>query len=1204
MGAIYYVADQSDRQTAVCSKERPKITPKEDCPMRLPPAFSPDRISFRRPLQSAMCRIWPYVLRFACLVALATLCMAAMPLRAQTAHFSYAQRTLTSSLSDPYDLVLDGNGNIYLAESGNGVVLKAPLTDPSCATASDCVSVGSALSQPLSYPSGVAVDASGNIYIADAGNNRVLMVPATDLSCTTASDCVSVGSALTTPLSNPEGVAADASGNVYISDTYNHRVLKVPSTDLACTMPADCTTVGSGMVSPDGLAVDASGNVYIADYTSSIGILMETYSGGTYTQSLVGSGLSVPTGVTVDASGNIYIASSGGNVIIKETYSGGTYTQSTMGIGLDNPTGVAIAANGDIYAADYNDSRVVLLDDVAGNFNTEPVASTSATESVAFIFDTGGTLASTPYSVLTQGAPNLDFNAVAIQPTSVCVTGQTYNAGDTCTVDVALTPTLSGPRNGAVALYGSAGSQIAGGYVYGMGVGPQMVFSPGSQSVVETGTQAIWGMTVDASGNVYTADNSTSIVTKATLSGGTYTPSLVTNTGINGANGLAVDGSGNLYIADTGTGTVVMETPSGTGYTQSTLINGIDAVGIAVDGSGNLYISEFGNNDVLKETASNGAYIQSVVVSGLNGPQGLVIDGNGNLYIAETIAGDVVKETLSGGVYTQSIVASGLNDPESLAVDVSGNVYIADANNARVLKETLAGGVYTQSVAVNCTGTPISVAVDGSGNLYIADFNNQEVFKEDYTDAPSLSFASTNVGATSTDSPQTLTVGNIGNASLNFTAAASIAANFALDTTASGTCGAAAMLASGASCTLPISFTPTTPGSNGGSLVLTDNNLNAAAPTYVTQTISLSGSGLQQTPVVTWVAPSAMSYGAALGTVLNATALSGVTPVAGTLVYTATAGGNPTAVTSNTVLAANTYMLAVTFTPTDAAMYTTATGAVTLVVNQVAPSVSLVASANSVMLQNAVTLTATVSSTGGTPTGTVTFLDGTSALGSGSLTNGVAAMTTSTLRAGQHSITAVYSGDANFTTATTSALSESVLDFNLALSTSNGGSTSQTITSGGTATYSVVVNPLSGTTFPAAVSFSASGLPAGATATFSPQTIAAGSGSTPVTLTVQLSSATASAQPENHSGRGLAPIAFAMLLLPFSRRARQSAKKLGRLGSVALLLFVALGAMASLTGCNVAAAPASTQQPQNYDITVTATSGALTRSTSVALTVQ
>jgi sugar lactone lactonase YvrE len=1203
MEAISYVADQSDRQTAVCSKERPKITHKEDCPMTLPPAFSPDRISFRRPLRSAMYRIWPYVVRFACLVALATLCTAAMPLRAQTAHFSYAQRTLTSSLSDPYDLVLDGNGNIYLAESGNGVVLKAPLTDPSCATASDCVSVGSALSQPLNYPSGVAVDASGNVYIADAGNNRVVMVPATDLSCATASDCVSVGSALTTPLSNPEGVAADASGNVYIADTYNHRVLKVLSTDLACTTPADCTALGSGMVSPDGLAVDASGNVYIADYTSSIGILMETYSGGTYTQSLVGSGLSVPTGVTVDANGNVYIASSGGNVIMKETLSGGTYTQSTMGIGLDNPTGVAIAANGDIYAADYNDGRLVVLDDVAGNFNTEPVASTSATESVAFTFDTGGTLASTPYAVLTQGAPNLDFNAVAIQPTSVCVTGQTYNAGDSCTVDVALTPTLSGPRNGAAVIYGSAGAPIASGDIYGMGVGPQMVFSPGAQSVVENGTGAIWGMTVDASGNVYTADNSSSAVVKATLSGGTYTPSTVTSVGISGPNGLAVDGSGNLYIANTGAGNVLLETPSGTGYIQSTVVSGINPVGIAVDGSGNIYILEYTNNNVLKETPSNGSYTQSVVVSGLNGPEGLAIDGNGNLYIANSIGGNVVKETLSGSVYTQSVVASGLNNPEKLAVDVSGNVYIADPNNSRVLEESLSGGVYTQSTVVNSTGVPMDVAVDGGGNLYIGDFGNHEVFKEDYTDAPSLNFASTNVGATSTDSPQAVTVGNIGNASLNFTAAASIAANFALDTTASGTCGVAAILASGATCTLPVSFSPTVPGSISGSLMLTDNNLNAAAPAYAIQTISLSGAGLQQTPVVTWTAPSAMSYGAALGTVLNATALNGVTPVAGTFVYTATAGGSPTAVTSNTVLPANTYMLAVTFTPTDTATYTTATGAVTLVVNQATPSVSLVASANSVMLQNAVTLTATVSPTGGAPTGTVTFLDGTTDLGSGSLTNGVASMTTSTLSVGPHSITAVYSGDANFTTATTSALSESVLDFNLALSTSNGGSTSQTIASGGTATYSVTVSPLSGTTFPAAVSFSASGLPAGATATFSPQTIAAGSGSTPVTLTVQLSSTAASAQPENHSGRGLAPIAFAMLLLPFSRRARRSAKKLGRVGSVALLLFVTLGAMASLTGCNVATAPTSSQ-PQNYNITVTATSGALTRSTSVALTVQ
>jgi hypothetical protein len=186
-------------------------------------------------------------------------------------------------------------------------------------------------------------------------------------------------------------------------------------------------------------------------------------------------------------------------------------------------------------------------------------------------------------------------------------------------------------------------------------------------------------------------------------------------------------------------------------------------------------------------------------------------------------------------------------------VDALGNVYISDAGLKQVLKETFSAGNYTQSV-VPVTGltSPAGLAVDGSGNLYIADYLGNQVLKEDYANATGFSFQSTPVGSTSSDSPQTVTLENIGNATLIFPVPASganpsVPNNFLFNNSAVGACplvpagAAAGTLNAASSCLLPISFVPTAGGLLAGSLVLTDNNLNIP---NATQSMSLSGSGI------------------------------------------------------------------------------------------------------------------------------------------------------------------------------------------------------------------------------------------------------------------------------------------------------------------------------------------------------------------------
>jgi hypothetical protein len=247
----------------------------------------------------------------------------------------------------------------------------------------------------------------------------------------------------------------------------------------------------------------------------------------------------------------------------------------------------------------------------------------------------------------------------------------------------------------------------------------------------------------------------------------------------------------------------------------------------------------------------------------------------------------------------------------------------------------------------------------------------------------------------------------------------------------------------------------------------------------------------------------------------------------------------------------------------------------------------------------------TVTLTGATvPTGSVTFLDGSTPLGSAPVINGAASLTITTLAVGTHPIAAVYSGDTNFAPATSpTSISEVAQDFSLSILSSSGGSGSATALPEGTAVYNFTLSPVGANAFPATVTLSASGLPDGATCTFSPASLAAGSGSSSVTMTVHLPQSSYTARTNDwNPARSLAPFSLALLLLPFGRRMRKVGKQIS--WYVVLVLVLGLGAMASLTGCGAAGSGYFGHSPQTYTVTVTGTSGQLSHSTTVTLTVQ
>jgi hypothetical protein len=177
-----------------------------------------------------------------------------------------------------------------------------------------------------------------------------------------------------------------------------------------------------------------------------------------------------------------------------------------------------------------------------------------------------------------------------------------------------------------------------------------------------------------------------------------------------------------------------------------------------------------------------------------------------------------------------------------------------------------------------------------------------------------------------------------------------------------------------------------------------------------------------------------------------------------------------------------------------------------------------------------------------------------------------------------------------------------VTDFTIGLA--SGADSSATVFPGETVGENFTVSPANGAgAFTNAIALSASGLPAGATAVFSPASVPAGSGITTVTLTIQAPRASADSEWAGGIAGRLAPLSLALLLLPLAGRLRRGGKRIGRLISVLLLAIAGMAAMAGLSGCGSVSGSIA-QTPQTYTVTVTGTSGALSHSTTFTLTVE
>ena len=260
-------------------------------------------------------------------------------------------------LNGPRAVALDPSGNLYIADTQNQRVLKLDAAGI-LKTIAGTGTAGYRAAQEgrparqaqLDSPSGVAVDAAGNVYIADYNNQRVRRIDAVTSIITTVAGTGDAGymasqdggPATAAELNHPGGIAVDGTGNLYIADTDNHRIRKVDASTRKITTVAGSGTAGysvrdegtsalrAALNAPCGVAIDAHGNLYIADYSNNR--IRKVTATTNIITTLAGNGIAG------------YIASE----------DGGAATSAR----LDKPRGVAVDGAGNVFISDYNNSRV------------------------------------------------------------------------------------------------------------------------------------------------------------------------------------------------------------------------------------------------------------------------------------------------------------------------------------------------------------------------------------------------------------------------------------------------------------------------------------------------------------------------------------------------------------------------------------------------------------------------------------------------------------------------------------------------------------------------------------------------------------------------------------------------------------------------------------------------------------------------------
>jgi sugar lactone lactonase YvrE len=618
----------------------------------------------------------------------------------------------TDSLDTPYGVAVDASNNVYIADSGNNRVLYYPagtntatrVYGQSGLFTANTANNGGISTDSLAQPFGVALASDGGLFVADSLNNRVLYYPP---ASTTATRVYGQGGDFTTTTINkggiskdslytPTGVAVDSTGNLYVSDSNNNRVLLFPAVSTSAlrvygqggSMLTNTNNKNglsaTSLSNPRGLRLDGANNLYVVDvFNNRVLFYLEASStatlvygqGGFFNTPIENNGgisatsLYFPSDVVVDSNDNVYVVDDSNNRVLyyagsSTTASGvygqiGSFTSNVSTVqdanSLNSPRAVALDPDGNVYVADAQNNRVLYY----------PAGSRTATR----VYGQDGSFTS---SAKNKGG-GVSADSLSGPNAVVVDSGGNLYVGDT---------------NNYRVLFYLAGSTTAT-RVYGQSDFTSAIW--GGDSPNENNLTYPQGLALDIYGNLYVADRDNNRVlfypvgsTSATLvyGQGDFTtgaanqgaPNPSANT-LKYPNALALDISGNLYISDSGNHRVLFYLA---GSTTATVVYG----------QGSLFNSASPNNG-------------GVSADSLFNPSGLALDSDNSLYIADRdnhrllyfTSGSTTATMVygQGGVYTTAtdnnggVSALSLFTPGGLAVNSLGDIYAADTGNNRVL---------------------------------------------------------------------------------------------------------------------------------------------------------------------------------------------------------------------------------------------------------------------------------------------------------------------------------------------------------------------------------------------------------------------------------------------------------------------------------------------------------------------------------------